>query len=698
MKLYTKTLLLIIILIISQAALTAGLVIRITSANNTEDARLELERESSLVIDSFNSWKRHLWKQLIRINEFMAERELATVKEADISTLLLSTNVDAVIVKTQGESFNIQTISTSEEFILPPSEDLEVFYTRPYIGMYYAEENLYLAGVTSLESDKGTFNVILLKHINGSFLKNLVFDTGGRVIFHTADRILTGNAQDNTIIFDHNLATGDNSYFEYYDLNQETSSWNLSIRKCGTLGNPEGTGKVFLTTLLSNGPYKRRILNIERSFLNVSLVIIFLTSLLSLQISRSITQPINRLLSAMEAIRGGSLDVHIPAKAQDEVGRLLNGFNEMAHHLRQDQKQINESMDEILFLNKYNEQVFNSIRDSIAVVDGDTKIEKANDFFTAGFLEGKEAPLKLADLNSSTFDATVIENITNVLSGAKDFWTQRIRNPESVVYELKVYPLGSEQKSGSNTRRCILLLEDISQKVEYEEKIYQAEKLSSLSMLSAGIAHEVNNPLSSILSNVQNLIYDEKDPEKKELMVLIEDETRRIANIIRDLMEFTSQDQETAPVSDPLAIGLEVCKLLKHSAGKVNGNTPEIIVHHDGKIPMTAISTGELMQIYINLVQNGLHATGLKGPVTMNIEGNEDDEMVTLSISDQGCGIETANIPRVFDPFYTTKSNGEGTGLGLSVVYGIIKKYDGEITISSNEGSGTEVKFRLHKA
>ncbi len=694
MKLYTKTLLIIIILISFQAILTGVFVTRIISNNNVMDARLELQRESTLIANNFYSWKRHLWKQLMRINHYASDKNPTTIQEEDISTLLISTNVDAVVVRSEVGSFNIETISTSEDFILPDSDELKIYYEHPYMRLYLIQENLYLVGVTGVDYPEGSFSIFLIKHINDSFLKNIIFDTRGRVIFHTAGRILTGNFTDNQIVFREKLELKDNSYYEYYDQDHNNQSWNLAIQKCGTFGDNLNQEKVFITSVLSNEPFKKRIIDIEKTLVNVSLLIIIFTTLFSLIISRNITRPINRLLEAMVKIKEGSFKVQIQGRSQDEVGRLLSGFNEMALHLHQDQKKITESIQQITFLKEYNEQVFNSIRDSIAVVDGETIIEKTNNFFSSRFI-GKSAHslLKLEDLNSTAFDQTVIANITKVLGKELDFWSQRIRDHSLGVWELKVYPIDSEVPDGKNTRRCVLLLEDISQKVEYEEKIFQAEKLASLSMLSAGIAHEVNNPLSSIMTNIQNLIFDEQNSDRKELMELIENETRRIAEIIRGLLDFTSQEQDSRPEADLSLIIREVIKLISHShshsQNNRNGSNPEIILNIPEAIPPVIIGKGELMQILINLLQNALHATEGKGPVIITIEKKE--KQIQFNITDRGAGIPASRLPRIFDPFYTTKSNREGTGLGLSVVYGIIKKYDGTITVSSSEGEGTEV-------
>jgi len=695
MKLFTKSVLFISVLIVFQASLTGLFVSNIIRNNNLDDARTELRREADFINHNFFSWKRHLWKQLIRIRTHVEDTGARTLEGASLSHFLTATSVDAVIVKSGGTAYSIEAISTSPDFRLPPVDNLTVLYDHPYIRLYRIEDQFYMMGTLRLESLDRPSDIFLIKHVNDSFLKNIVFDTGGRVVFHTADAVLAGNFPDGEIVFHAGGSLRESAYREFYAVPRGEAAWNIAVSKCGTYGDRREPEIVYLSTVLSDEPFRKRILDIEKTVLTVSLFTMFITILLSILISRGFSRPVRSLVGAMNRIRGGSYEIRLDLRARDEFGVLVEGFNEMAAQLHQDQVDIERSLKEITFLNEYNEQVFNSIRDSIAVINESMKIEKANPYFTSRF-PGEAGPgeSSLLDLNSSAFDESVISSIRSVIRGDREFWSQRIRDREDRIYELKVYPLHAGSPGGQARRMCVLLLEDISEKNAYEEKIFQAEKLSSISMLSAGIAHEINNPLSSILTNIQNLIYSEQDGLRLESLKLVEDETLRIAQIVRDLLDFTSREQARESRINPETAAHEVRRLIRHARKPGGERMPPIEVESSGEIPPVAITKGELMQIFINLLQNAVHASGPDDPITLSI-GEGGAGRVRFSVRDRGVGIDSGCLKRVFDPFFTTKANREGTGLGLSVVYGIIMKYEGTIQINSIEGEGTDVVFEL---
>ena len=255
------------------------------------------------------------------------------------------------------------------------------------------------------------------------------------------------------------------------------------------------------------------------------------------------------------------------------------------------------------------------------------------------------------------------------------------RLPPKSVFELKLYHITtSDSKTG-----CVLMLNNISKKLELDERILQAEKLSSISMLSAGVAHEINNPLSSIMSNVQYLAEEEKDKDKSVSLNWIRQETRRIGDIVKRLLDFsatnhlaesdTNVNEEIRRVVDLVRFSLKQ-KVMIH-------------LHLDETIPKTPISSTEFKQVIINLLTNSVQACQEGGEVhvTTSTAGNEDT--IKIIIRDSGKGMSEEVIPKIFDPFFTTKPTGVGTGLGLSVVYGIVKNHGGDIEVESAPKKGS---------
>ncbi|MDC7235206.1 MAG: ATP-binding protein [Spirochaetales bacterium] len=690
MKLYPRLALTILSLILLQALFTGFNMSRTIRNSNLEDARVELELETDFIINNFNSWKRHLWKQLIMIRNYAENRDPAELTEEELNTLLTSTGIDAVIVNGRNFGFTIESINNSPEFVLPDSHELHNTFNHPSIRLFQIKGQFYMVGTILPEGLNTPVDVYLIKHINDYFLRNLVLDTHGQILFHTATDYLGGDREVQKIAFRH--ISPETAYTQMYGLTDQNRSFNLAQIKMGDVLNISGASDVYLSILLSNEPYNKRIQSIERTVLTVSLLTLVITALLSLLFTRGITRPVATLASAMGHIRQGRYDIQLNSSGSSEIGVLLRGFNGMAARLHHDQIKIEKSLDEITFLNEFNEEVIHSIRDALAVVNDDYEIEKSNSAFDR--LAGARYE-SLIDFSAHAFDETLIHAVSSILSGEQEEWNGRLRNRDEGLFEVKIYPVHREFHIHSDRKMCVLLMEDISARTAYEEKINQAEKLSSISMLSAGIAHEVNNPLTSIVTNIQNLIYDEKDPEKLESLRLVEDESRRIAQIIRDLNDFTSREQDSGGICSPLRTAEEVKRLIQHARRPDGSRIPPIRIHTAArdKVQDVRISRGELMQLLINLLQNAVHATEDNSPIEIILQEKEEDGLIT--VRDRGCGIPEEIQNRIFDPFYTTKANGEGTGLGLSVVYGIMQKYKGSVEVKSASGSGTSVTLRI---
>ncbi|MCG8573178.1 MAG: ATP-binding protein [Spirochaetes bacterium] len=210
-------------------------------------------------------------------------------------------------------------------------------------------------------------------------------------------------------------------------------------------------------------------------------------------------------------------------------------------------------------------------------------------------------------------------------------------------------------------------------------------------MLSAGIAHEINNPLSSIMANAQNLINDEDNEEKKVSLKWIEKETRRIAGIIKNLLDFSTSNHQQDNQSDVNQIIPEIINLINYSLKKENQITIKPVLAQNSSL--ICINQDELKQILINLIKNSIQAIEKNGKIIVKTTKNKNN--INIFIIDNGVGIKPEVIPHIFDPFFTTKENNMGTGLGLSIVYGIVTKYKGSIKVNSTVGKGTEFMITL---
>jgi len=229
--------------------------------------------------------------------------------------------------------------------------------------------------------------------------------------------------------------------------------------------------------------------------------------------------------------------------------------------------------------------------------------------------------------------------------------------------------------------------------VQHEKQMAHADRLASIGQLSAGIAHEINNPLGIIQGYTQLLLRNEPEgTQKHEDLTTILKHAKNCKAIVEDLLNFARRSKPTAEVVDIHEVIDDALIFLEHRS-----KTPavEINKQYQADIPSLRIDEKKIKQVLINLVMNAKHAVGEKGRIAIHTEYAPDAQQVLIRIKDSGYGIESKHLKRIFDPFFTTKPTGEGTGLGLAVSYGIVKSHGGDIEVDSTPGSGTEFRVLL---
>jgi two-component system NtrC family sensor kinase len=225
-----------------------------------------------------------------------------------------------------------------------------------------------------------------------------------------------------------------------------------------------------------------------------------------------------------------------------------------------------------------------------------------------------------------------------------------------------------------------------------QNRVAQSEKLASLGMLSAGVAHEINNPLGGILSLTALALEDlpPDDPARPNLEEVVR-QSERCREIVKGLLEFSRQQEAGSDLIDVREVIDDTLALMGKQALFFN---VKVIKRYDQTVPDVLADPSQLQQVFINIIMNAVQAMGEHGELAIDVHA-VNDASVEVRIRDTGCGIPAADIDRVFDPFYTTKPEGQGTGLGLSIAYGIITKHQGTIAIESEPGKGTVVTIRL---
>ena len=225
------------------------------------------------------------------------------------------------------------------------------------------------------------------------------------------------------------------------------------------------------------------------------------------------------------------------------------------------------------------------------------------------------------------------------------------------------------------------------------EELVQAKKLASLGRLTSGVAHELNNPLNNISTSLQILIEELEDGDlefKKDLLIGAEREVERGKNIVKALLEFSRERHLTLEKVNFLDLVNNAIKLIK---SQVSDNI-ELIVDVPDDI-QADIGPQRIERVLINLIMNAVQAMDKGGSITIKASKNEEKNGFCFQVRDTGKGIPKENLTRIFDPFFTTKEVGKGSGLGLSITYGIIEQHGGKISVESDEGKGTTFSIFL---
>ena len=239
------------------------------------------------------------------------------------------------------------------------------------------------------------------------------------------------------------------------------------------------------------------------------------------------------------------------------------------------------------------------------------------------------------------------------------------------------------------------LEEKVEQRSQQLKKIQvqlmQSEKLASLGRLASGVAHEINSPLTGILTFSHLLMRKLKDnPELQRELELIVRETTRVSTIVRGLLDFA---RESKPQKRPSNIN----ELILHTLSLVERQSVfqnvRIVKNLNPQVPLVLLDANQIQQVFMNILLNAADAMPAGG--TLTITSNPEDSFVQVRFTDTGIGIPEKNLNRIFDPFFTTKADKKGTGLGLAVSYGIIDRHRGQIDVQSEEGKGTTFTIKL---
>jgi signal transduction histidine kinase len=283
---------------------------------------------------------------------------------------------------------------------------------------------------------------------------------------------------------------------------------------------------------------------------------------------------------------------------------------------------------------------------------------------------------------------------------ASHLLSQQILRPLRAIEELtKSISEGKFNKiairSSDELGSVISAINSMSDELRYrEEQLIQSKKLASLGILTAGVAHELTNPLNNISMIAQTYaeLYDKLGKEERiEFMNKVDGEAGRIKDIVRNLLDFSKPKEADLEAADINAVIRKTLKLVQNMLDISNIDTRLSL---DNGLPHVFIDEHQIQQVLVNLITNAVQAMSGGGSLFIASRQGGNRKSVEMTVMDAGKGIPPELLPHIFDPFFSTKGEG-GTGLGLSVSYGIIKNHGGEIRVESRVGTGTTFTIEL---
>ncbi len=349
---------------------------------------------------------------------------------------------------------------------------------------------------------------------------------------------------------------------------------------------------------------------------------------------------------------------------------------------------LEQKVSEYERLKDFNENIVESINVGVMAVDLADRIESWNSQMEVMYAlprwQAMTRPL------SEVFPAAFVEEFYRVRQspGIHNLYKFRLGTPtgESRVVNVAIAPLVTKK---FNVIGRLIIMDDITERVELESQLSQADKLSSIGLLAAGVAHEVNTPLAVISSYAQMLSKQlQGDPQKSGLMEKITRQTFRASEIVNNLLNFSRTSGAEFTSVDVTSIILDTLALLEHQFKTAKIQVQDEFAEH---LPPIHGNVGRLQQVFLNLFLNARDAMPNGGTLRVATSNGNN---VSVIVSDTGSGIAQEHIRRIYDPFFTTKAapaegQSRGTGLGLSVTYGIIQEHAGQIRVESRPGQGT---------
>jgi signal transduction histidine kinase/HAMP domain-containing protein len=500
----------------------------------------------------------------------------------------------------------------------------------------------------------------------------------------------------------------------------------------------------FVRVGISGQRYEEKFFGIMKKSVAAIVGILLVGLAFSQIIAIGITKPIQQLSDAAEKLSQQNWDSPLPVTGADEISKLGHTFNQMAHTLKQREASLSrgnrdlfilhttgldlmESLDRDALLTKVAARVEDLVRadtTAVSVVDcsdrtlkylgvfgNRTKAIRDRDLpIEAGgiynWLVSYGTPLLIPDAQADfRLDSALMKTL-----GIKSIMTVPLWSSNTMIglltamnkkggasfdkHDLRLFTVFSNLASAALQNAS--LYSDLKAKMDElrtaQEQLVRSTKMAAIGELSANVAHEINNPLTSVLGYTTHLLKTLDLPESpRKILGMMEQETLRVRKIIRNLLDFARQRPSWMQPEDIMVPLRETVALVQ---GLANSSSVTISEDYPSEPVLVNMDHNEIKQVFINIANNALQAMPEGGELRIRLDTARENDVIVV-FSDTGAGIAPEHINRIFEPFFSTKENGDGTGLGLSISYRIVQNHGGRIEAESTAGSGTIFRVYL---
>jgi PAS domain S-box-containing protein len=356
-------------------------------------------------------------------------------------------------------------------------------------------------------------------------------------------------------------------------------------------------------------------------------------------------------------------------------------------------RSLRQKADELQRLTEYNQNILESIDAGILVLDLEGCVVRWNRAMES--LYGVPRGEVIGKTLDAVFPPAFLEALRGSLVLGRNeeithIYKLHLQTPEGrgLIVNISIAPF---QEVSGERWGTILIVDDVTARVNLEQQLQHSEKMASIGLLAAGVAHEVNTPLTGISSYTQML--RKRVPEGDQqaaLLEKIETQTFRAAKIVNNLLNFSRSGRSGFEILDVNKVLLDVLSLLEH---QLERSSVRVVKNLADDLPGFRGNENRMQQVFFNLIINARDA--MRGGGWLRLSTRCEDSTLVVEVSDTGHGIDVENLNRIYDPFFTTKGIGRGTGLGLSVSYGIVQEHGGAILVDSAPGKGACFRVSL---